>query len=410
LARRLVALYGGPNIPDLLAYPTNTTITVDTAPPAGPSGPAFSLVGKLGSDTGFLGSPNIEPTYTVPSGIVWVVGRWWRTNHTPTGTDQVGIISTGGAAGTAQYFTMKNDGGAWRFKVYTQIGGTLLASSINTFSANTWLGFRFQWDGSRFIAWIDSGSGFVEEVNFAHTLKKNTAGASFAAQTGVAGKTRWWRDWAMFVGDDGPDRPDRNVDTAMLAPNQNSAADDGTYNDYTPIGTGSWRYDRWDDWASGANDGDTTYLRGDSAEAGTQRQSSNLTTYTFTGTIHGVRVHVLMRENVAGKGIIVYVTTRSGGVDYEVSVGPAGWIYDTYQPGLVLFSDGTGYGPASWAQSDIDALEAGSRRDPLNPDAHIFATAMAVEGCSVGNDPGPSLYRVPGLRLPRQAVSRASRW
>lgn len=305
-------------------------------------------------------------------------------------------LAAGNSFGIAQSITTTNlaiylygEGQAsGNYKVELRRGvaaDTLLATSETEYAINTTVTFRLQMDGVFCKVWIN---GILEII--AATTQKIALGITGWAIYCLAFQDiqikRKWCQMAKYAWDADTDRPGVNVAVDSVVLDADTAGEDDL-GDHVLCNSTNGTYAHWDDWASGANDGDTTYNCGNNpgGAGDLNTLSGKSTDITPTGTPDGVVCRYRTRANVGSKTVTWRSRIKSGANALNTTMpNMASSLYVHWS-----CVHPTTPGGGSWTD-EITSLKAGIAIKKDNT-AITFATAFAYDVVAVNEDPPRSL-------------------
>jgi hypothetical protein len=193
-------------------------------------------------------------------------------------------------------------------------------------------------------------------------------------QCGLAsvGTERFWSAWMSFMSD--TDDLDESMYPEMRLLNPDGQ---GTYNDYLGVPEAVDKWKNWDDFAA-EGDVDDGAGQNEGQNFGNQRQTSHLSTRTMVNGIRGVGWLGWLRANSVTKFVVHGAMLRTS-VDSVLSFGSV-TLPETFAHRTARWHTKPGGG--AWGQADVDALQAGHRRDADG--LIIFVSSLGVVVVGLG--------------------------
>jgi hypothetical protein len=366
----------GPEMPDERQYgmPLAGFGLVDT--PAPPDGGKYRIRGTGGS----LGSVTLSgnANYAVPLKAYQYLLCRWRTDGVFGGSNNVqGILrwfTPDLAADPRQLVAIgANDSdGRWRLRLRSN-SGTTFATGTSLFWPEQEVAIRLEWDG-QFIRCYANGNLEFEVASAVRPNQQNVHLFGFASNVT---SDRYWRNVVLIDADSTDERPSAETEFRGHLPDG-----DGFYSDagseaspYDSLGT----YTRWDDFAAGAADDDTSYNYFPDTAGATQ--TSTLTGEAPTKPIRFAVTFAWLRADAGSKTVKRPHVLRHSGTDASTDDGGTTNVYGS---GRAYFTTPPAGG--EWPES-LAGFEAGVRHPTSGAVAVFRVSAFGLEAIAYALDP-----------------------
>lgn len=299
-----------------------------------------------------------------------------------------------GTSSTMNLIAVQSSGS--NFNIRVSIGAITVLTTLAEYAVDTWLTFLVELDGTHWRLYEWTGSVWLHVGTGVRSEKLNTSGSQVVIQgTGAsldAGEKYRLKLLLLCGTDTRAAAPNSSLD--VIASFTDGNGTHGDYGDQSDCTAGSTTGDeaRWDDWATGANDGDTTDNCEDGGSNGTM--TSTMANTTVPTGFFGVQVRAFGKANLAAKTVDVWLRIDDGTNDQEQADAFPGDTYVTKTAGFTLAPDGS----TVWSQTEWNGTEIGVRSVSTNGANDIW-TAIGAELFGVGTQALPVIPQPAGVAL-----------
>ncbi len=330
---------------------------------------------QRGSFTGNKNDRVVIETTGTSGEFTWLLGYFFMRDVLSAGEfiSVVSFVLLVGATPTSFTARLYNVSGTYKWRLWnvtadTQVGSD---SAAQTVGSTLLVNLRIDQDGDQ----LDLFVGGSNVLSASQSMTTGSATMSGTTEGGAATDAAFWSAWCLYVDATDTLNEAHYPEMRLIHPDG-----EGAHADYEISGGGAAVYTSWDDLiAEGDPDDDTTWNAGQDA---TEEETSTFTTHAMTNAITALAVLHKLRQDQASKTVVHGAIISDGTTDKTVSYGSED-IGETYVVREAIFHTPPDGG--SWDQTnEIDALEAGHRRDAGSEALNIRVTALGVVVVALG--------------------------
>ncbi len=311
--------------------------------------------------------------------FVWYL-FYYFTNGQQSSGDYEEVLQFGwivSSSSTVFSVRLYNDSGTQKFRIWNNTADSQVGSDSAAITVGQTMLFNLRADssGDTLTLFVDGSS----VISASQALDDGASAGTFNAGAASTGTSRYWSAACLYASGSDDLNEAHYPEMRLIHPDG-----EGNYDDYddgtsSTKGTADWSF--WDDLvAKGDPNGDTDLNSGQ--DASNQIQTSTMTTHAMTNTIQAVTEFIVLRQDQASKTVVHGGIIRVGSTDKVVSFGSEDIGEDYLVREAVFHTPPDG---GAWDQAnEIDALEAGHRRDAGSEALNIRVTAMAIVVVALG--------------------------